>query len=72
MLADVDADIYVMADGDATYDAASARTMIDLLMAENLDMVVGARKSEIEEALSPRASFRQRHADRHPHPIVRS
>lgn len=50
MLADVDADIYVMADGDATYDAASARAMIDLLTTDNLDMVVGARKSEIEEA----------------------
>ena len=50
MLADVDADVYVMADGDATYDAPSARAMIDLLVAENLDMVVGARKSEIEEA----------------------
>lgn len=50
MLADVDADVYVMADGDATYDAPSARTMIDLLVDENLDMVVGARKSEIEEA----------------------
>ena len=50
MLADVDADIYVMADGDATYDAASAPAMIAMMVAENLDMVVGARKSEVEEA----------------------
>lgn len=43
MFADVDADVYVMADGDATYDAASAPAMIARLMDEGLDMVVGAR-----------------------------
>jgi glycosyltransferase involved in cell wall biosynthesis len=50
MFADVDADIYVMADGDATYDAAAAPAMIDLLARERLDMVVGARASDIETA----------------------
>jgi glycosyltransferase involved in cell wall biosynthesis len=50
MFADVDADIYVMADGDATYDAAAAPELVRRLVAEQLDMVVGARKSEIEEA----------------------
>ena len=43
MFADVDADIYVMADGDATYDAAAAPEMIRKLLDEQLDMVVGAR-----------------------------
>jgi hypothetical protein len=43
MFADVDADIYVLADGDATYDAPSARAMIARLVEERLDMVVGAR-----------------------------
>jgi glycosyltransferase involved in cell wall biosynthesis len=43
MFSDVDADVYVMTDGDATYDAAPLRGMIDLLIAENLDMVVGRR-----------------------------
>jgi glycosyltransferase involved in cell wall biosynthesis len=43
MFADVDADIYVLADGDATYDAPSARAMIGRLIEEQLDMVVGAR-----------------------------
>lgn len=43
MFADVDADIYVLADGDATYDAPSARAMISRLVEERLDMVVGAR-----------------------------
>ena len=50
MFADIDADIYVMADGDATYEAAAAPALVARLIDEQLDMVVGARKSEIEEA----------------------
>ena len=50
MFADVDADIYIMADGDATYDAAAAPALVKQLIDENLDMVVGARKSEVEAA----------------------
>ncbi len=50
MFADVEADIYVMADGDATYEAAAAPGLIDLLVNDQLDMVVGARKSEVEAA----------------------
>jgi len=50
MFADVDADVYLMADGDATYDAASAPAMIARLMDEQLDMVVGARISQAEAA----------------------
>jgi glycosyltransferase involved in cell wall biosynthesis len=50
MFADVEADIYVMADGDATYDASAAPALIGKLIGEQLDMVVGARKSQIEEA----------------------
>lgn len=50
MFADVDADIYVMADGDATYEAAAAPALVRQLIDENLDMVVGARKSEVEAA----------------------
>ena len=50
MFADVDADIYVMADGDATYDAASAPALIARLLDEQLDMVVGARVGEAVEA----------------------
>jgi glycosyltransferase involved in cell wall biosynthesis len=50
MFADVDADIYLMADGDATYDAAAAPELVRRLLAERLDMVVAARKSEVEEA----------------------
>jgi glycosyltransferase involved in cell wall biosynthesis len=50
MFADVEADIYVMADGDATYEAAAAPALVQRLVDEQLDMVVGARKSEVEEA----------------------
>lgn len=50
MFADIEADIYVMADGDATYDAAAAPELVRRLLDEQLDMVVGARKSEVEEA----------------------
>lgn len=43
MFTDVEADIYVLADGDATYDAPSVHKMIARLLADRLDMVVGAR-----------------------------
>jgi glycosyltransferase involved in cell wall biosynthesis len=49
MFADVDADIYVLVDGDATYDAASAPHMIETLVAGRLDMVVGLR---VDQALA--------------------
>lgn len=43
MFSDVEADVYVMVDGDATYDPTSAEAMIELLVSENLDMVVARR-----------------------------
>jgi glycosyltransferase involved in cell wall biosynthesis len=50
MFADVDADVYVMADGDLTYDPQAAPAMVDLLLAEQLDMVVGTRRHEAKQA----------------------
>jgi glycosyltransferase involved in cell wall biosynthesis len=50
MFADVDADVYLMADGDLTYDPKSAPAMVDLLLAEQLDMVVGTRRHEEKDA----------------------
>lgn len=50
MFADVDADVYVMADGDATYDASAAPALVARLLDERLDMVVGARQSELQAA----------------------
>jgi glycosyltransferase involved in cell wall biosynthesis len=43
MFSDVEADIYIMSDGDETYDASVAPQLIDKLIDENLDMVVGSR-----------------------------
>ena len=50
MFADVDADIYVMADGDLTYDPAAAPAMVKLLADDRLDMVVGTRLHEEKDA----------------------
>ena len=50
MFADIDADIYVLVDGDATYDAPSAPRMIEMLVREHLDMVVGLRVDQNKAA----------------------
>jgi len=50
MFSDIEADVYLMVDGDATYDVASARAMIRELNDNNLDMVVARRKSTEQEA----------------------
>ena len=50
MFADIDADVYVMADGDLTYDPAAAPAMVDMLLQEQLDMVVGTRRHEHKDA----------------------
>lgn len=50
MFADIEADVYVLVDGDATYDAPSAPVMIERLVRERLDMVVGCRVDSEEAA----------------------
>ncbi|WP_448033993.1 glycosyltransferase family 2 protein [Bradyrhizobium liaoningense] len=50
MFADVEADVYVLVDGDATYDAPSAPRMIDRLLDDHLDMVVGLRVDQVQAA----------------------
>lgn len=50
MFNDVEADVYVLVDGDATYDAPSAPKMIAKLLAERLDMVVASRVERDEKA----------------------
>jgi glycosyltransferase involved in cell wall biosynthesis len=50
MFADVDADVYVMVDGDDTYDASVAPQLVEKLLAEGLDMVVGKRITDEQEA----------------------
>ena len=46
MFADIEADVYVMADGDLTYDPVAAPAMVSLLFDQQLDMVVGTRQHE--------------------------
>jgi glycosyltransferase involved in cell wall biosynthesis len=60
MFADIEADVYVLADGDGTYDAASARRMVDMLLAESLDMVNGARVATAAAAFRPGHLFGNR------------
>ena len=50
MFADIDADVYVMADGDLTYDPAAAPAMVHMLLSEQLDMIVGTRRHEARDA----------------------
>ncbi len=48
--ADVEADVYLLVDGDDTYDASVAPDMVNLLVREHLDMVNGARVTDIAAA----------------------
>jgi hypothetical protein len=56
MFADVEADVYVLVDGDATYLANDAPRFVSRLLREDLDMVTGVRKAEAA------ASYRRGHA----------
>ena len=50
MFADIDADVFVLVDGDATYEAQAAPRMVRRAIDENLDFVNGARVSRSMEA----------------------
>ena len=50
MFADIDADVYIMVDGDDTYDASVAPLLAARLVAEGLDMLVGTRVAHEQEA----------------------
>ena len=50
IFSDVEADIYVMADGDGTYDASAAPMLIELMLKNKVDMVVGARAGVTQDA----------------------
>jgi len=53
MFADIEADVYVMVDGDDTYDAASAPLLVNRLLEGQLDMVNAARVTEVQAAYRP-------------------
>ncbi len=50
IFADVEADIYVMADGDGTYDASMAPALVELLQKNHVDMVIGTRADVTRDA----------------------
>ncbi len=60
MFADVEADIYVLVDGDGTYDPTAVPDLIDLLLAGPLDMVNGARVTEAGVSHRPGHAFGNR------------
>jgi glycosyltransferase involved in cell wall biosynthesis len=60
MFADIEAEVYVLVDGDGTYDAPSARAMVDLLLENSLDMVNGARVAVAAAAFRPGHMFGNR------------
>jgi glycosyltransferase involved in cell wall biosynthesis len=64
MFADVEADIYLLVDGDDTYDAAAAPDMVRMLLEQQLDMVVATRVTD-EQAAYRMAPVRRRHVHRH-------
>lgn len=53
MFADIEAEVYVLVDGDGTYDAASASKMVELLLANSLDVVNAARVPVTQDAFRP-------------------
>lgn len=53
MFADVDAGVYLMVDGDGTYDANAAGELVQTLVEGGLDMVVGSRVDEHPDAYRP-------------------
>ena len=57
MFADIEADVYVMADGDATYDASRVGELIGLVVEQKFDMVVGARVPQDATALRAGHAF---------------
>jgi glycosyltransferase involved in cell wall biosynthesis len=57
MFADIEAEVYVLVDGDGTYDAASATTMVETLLANSLDLVNAARVATSDLAFRPGHAF---------------
>ena len=55
---DVEADIYVIIDGDGTYEVAAVGNMISLLISEGLDMVTGVRKDSVASSNTYRKGHR--------------
>jgi len=57
MFADIEAEVYVLVDGDGTYEAATATEMVERLLSNSLDMVNGARVATTDRAYRPGHMF---------------
>ncbi len=53
MFGDVEADIYILVDGDGTYDAAAAPFLVGRVLKDDLDFVNGARAEVSQQAYRP-------------------
>jgi hypothetical protein len=60
MFSDIEADVYVLVDGDGTYDAAAAPRLVSRLIEAQADMVVGARITDEKLAYEGANSFSNR------------
>lgn len=60
MFSDIDADIYVLVDGDDTYDASAAPKLVETLIDGQLDMVTGMRTTNVQKAYRPGHRFGNR------------
>jgi glycosyltransferase involved in cell wall biosynthesis len=60
MFADIEADVYVLVDGDDTYDATAAPRMVTMLLEDRLDMVTGVRVTDAAAAYRPGHRFGNR------------
>ncbi len=60
MFTDIDADLYIMCDGDETYDAAAAPELVRILIDQGLDMVVGTRIDVSGSSYRPAHKFGNR------------
>jgi len=63
MFADVDADIYVLADPEGAYDPADAPSLVNALITERVDMVIGTRRGAIRSGRRAQGSFGDRAFD---------
>ncbi len=60
MFADIEADAYILVDGDGTYDAAAAPALLARLLTDGLDMVTGTRQHDSAAAYRPGHQFGNR------------
>src|SRR5262245_25271424 len=60
MFADIQADVYVLVDGDDTYDAASVDRLIAPILREHVDMVNATREASEKQAYRPGHRFGNR------------